>query len=58
MHTALTAGDRSDVDIATPTKENVLFPNSAIGTAIPIRNASTTLTHKLLISVLNKNIKI
>jgi len=52
IHTALTEGGRSDVDIATPIKENVLFPNRAIGTAIPIRNASTILTHKLPMSVL------
>lgn len=52
IHTALTEGGRSDVDIATPTRENVLFPNKAIGTAIPTRNASTILTHKLPISVL------
>lgn len=54
IHTALTEGGRSDVDIATPTKENVLFPNKAIGTAIPIRNASTIPTHKQPTSVLKK----
>lgn len=52
QHTALTEGGKSDVDIATPTKENVLFPNKEIGTATPTRNASTILIHKLSISVL------
>jgi hypothetical protein len=53
----LTEGGRRDVDIATPIKENVLFPSKAMGTAIPTRNASTILTHKLPISVLYENIR-
>jgi len=48
----LTDGGKSDVDIATPTKKNVLFPNKAIGTATPTRIASIILIHKLPISVL------
>lgn len=52
LHTALTAGGMSDADIATPIKEPVLSPSTAMATATPDSSAITLPTNSELTSPL------
>ena len=52
--TELTAGDNNEADIATPTSERVLPPNTDNATPAPDGNEISTPTHKPRVIPLNK----
>jgi hypothetical protein len=52
--TELTAGGSNEADIATPTREPVLPPNTDNATPAPDGNAMQTPTHKLRVIPLNE----
>lgn len=56
LHTALTAGGISDVDIATPTREAILSPSMPKATAAPDNSAIKHPTHKVRSSPLNSKL--
>ena len=54
----MTAGTNKEADIATPTSERILPPNTDNATPAPDANAIETPTHKLRVKPLNEEYKV